>query len=431
MFCPAVRLAFSVALLALCSPAHAADWPRWRGPAGTGHVPADWPMPAKLHSDLPPLWKVKVGEGVASPVVAGGKVFLMEKLNEQETATAYDAATGKQLWAVPVDASFEDTQGIGARCTPMVDDGRAYFQSRKGILQVLNAADGRPLWRKDFVKDFGAQFIGETSSKEAVGAIRHGYNGQPVVDGDSLIVIAGGRSGASVVALDKKTGVLIWKSQSDAPGYAPATIATIHGTKQVVVFTADGCIGLAFDDGALLWRMPIKTTWARHVTTSVVVDDMVLVSSHEHGVFGLKVSKEGAGFKAEQAWLNKEAAIHFSSPVAVGRHLYGLGPKKDLICLEIATGRIAWSQTGYMNTAGGQAHVGLIVMGKNILCLTDSGELVLFEANPVAFKPVSRVQVSGITWSNPAYADGKLYLREGTGRKTAIAHLISVNLLAK
>src|ERR1051325_7384472 len=404
----------------------AADWARWRGPTGDGHVPADWPVPTKLAAGLAPAWKVKVGEGVASPVVSGGRVFLTEKVGDKETAAAYDAKTGKQLWSVPIDDAFEDTQGTGARCTPMIDGGRADFQSRKGILAVLNAADGKPLWRKDFVTDFGAQFIGETPNKEAVGAIRHGYNGQPVVDGDNLIVIAGGRRGASVFCLNKKTGAVIWKSESDGPGYAPAAVATILGVKQAVVFTADGCIGLDLKDGALLWRVPIKTTWARHVTTPVVVDDMVMVSSHEHGVFGIKVSKEGNSFKAEQTWLTKEAAINFSSPVAVGKPLFGLGPAKNLICVDIATGKIAWSQTGYLNTGGGQAHVGLIVMGKNILCLTDGGELVLFEANPAAFRQISRVQISGITWSNPAYADGKLYLREGTGRKTAGSQLVCV-----
>src|SRR5436190_3175664 len=100
-------------LCTLISSAPAADWARWRGPSGTGHVPADWPVPAKLPTELAPRWKIKVGEGVASPVVADGRVFLMEKVNEKETATAYDAATGKQLWAVPIDDAFEDTQGVG------------------------------------------------------------------------------------------------------------------------------------------------------------------------------------------------------------------------------------------------------------------------------------------------------------------------------
>jgi outer membrane protein assembly factor BamB len=398
---------------------------------GNGHVPAGEAVPVKLSANLSPVWKVAVGEGVASPVVAGGRVFAMEKAEEKEVATAFDAASGKRFWSVPVDDSFEDSQGIGPRCTPMVDGDRVYVQSRKGELHCLNAADGKLRWKKNFVQDFGALFIGEKPDTNAVGAIRHGYNGQPVPDGNNLIVIAGGRSGASVVNLNKLTGELIWKSQSDAPGYAPATIATILGVKQVVVFTAEGCIGLDFADGKLLWRVPITTTWARHVTTPVVVGDMVLVSSHQHGVFGIKVAKSGNAFTATQAWLNKEAAINFANPVAVGQHLYGLGPAKNLICVEIATGKIAWSQTGYINTAPAQAHAAFVVMGGNILTLTDSGELVLFEANPAAFKLISRAQACGATWCNPAYADGKLYVRDGVGKKAVKSNLWCLPLLGK
>src|SRR6185295_3784208 len=174
-----------------------------------------------------------------------------------------------------------------------------------------------------------------------------------------------------------------------------------------------GLIGLAIRDGKLLWRAPMKTAFARHVTTPVVYEDIVVVASHQIGLVGTRISKSGDGLKAEQAWLNKETAMNFSSPVAIGKYLYGLGPSKNLVCIEVPTGRLMWSKEGYFTTSADKAYASFIVMGKNILTLTDGGQLALFEAEPRAFHELGRAQVCGLNWCNPAYADGKLYLRDG------------------
>ena len=123
-----------------------------------------------------------------------------------------------------------------------------------------------------------------------------------------------------------------------------------YGVKQVICFVAQGVIGLSRADGRLLWRIPVKTAFARHVTTPVVFGDYVVVASHEVGLIGIKVSKDGEGVKAEQTWVNKAGAMNFSSPVVVGSSLFGLGPTKNLICVDIPTGSLLWSQDGYINT---------------------------------------------------------------------------------
>jgi outer membrane protein assembly factor BamB len=156
----------------------------------------------------------------------------------------------------------------------------------------------------------------------------------------------------------------------------------------------------------------VKTALGRHVTTPVVVDDMVMVASHQAGLIGIKVSKEGDSFKAERAWDSKDSAINFSSPVVVGEFLYGLGPNKNLICVNVKTGKQQWSKTGFSGSDGGHAHVGIIAMGENLLVLADNGQLILLAADPKAYHEISRAQVCGTTWCNPAYADGKLYLRD-------------------
>ncbi len=389
----------------------AADWPQWRGPAGTGHVPAGVPVPQSLPAEPQAVWRIKVGDGLASPVVAGGKVFFLDNQTNKETVHALDAASGRALWSVPLDDAFKDSQSLpGPRCTPTVDGDRVYAQSCKGELQCLNAATGKLIWRVHYVKDLEAVFIGEKG--QAAGASRHGYNGAPIVDGPHLIAGAGGTNGASVVCFDKLTGKIVWKSQSDLAAYAPPILATLAGVKQVVRFTVEGVMGLNRADGQLLWRVPLKTTFARHVTTPVVIEDMVMVASHQHGLLGVKVSKDGSGLKAEQAWLRKESAINFASPVAVDGHLYGIGPAKNIICVDPKTGEQKWSKAGYFTSGADKAHASFVVMGKNILILTDGGQLVLIAADPKECREISRAQVCGNTWCNPAYAGGRLFVRD-------------------
>jgi outer membrane protein assembly factor BamB len=406
------RLLVCVAALFALSVARAGDWPRWRGPDGNGHTRPGEAVPEKLPDAPKTVWRLKVGEGLASPITGNGRVFLFDAAHGKETLRALEAATGKEIWNATIDDAFADTQGpAGPRCTPLLDGGRVYAVSCKGELQCRNATDGTLVWRTNYTNDFGAVFFGEKGS--ATGATRHGNNASPMIDGDRLYAQVGGSNGASVVCFDKSSGKVIWKTQNDAAGYAPPVVATLAGIRQILCFTAEGLIGLDVADGRLLWRVPMKTSFGRHVTTPVFFEDMVVVASHQVGLVGTRIVRDGAGVKAEQAWLHKELAVNFSSPVLVGRHLYGLGPNKNLICVDVPTGDLKWSKTGYFNTSPDKAHAGFIVMGKKILTLTDGGELVLFDATPDEFKEHGRVQVCGLNWCNPAYADGRLYLRDG------------------
>lgn len=403
----------------------AEDWPQWRGPARTGHASASARVPTVLPVEPKTVWRLKVGEGFASPVVAGGKVFYFDNQDGKETLHAINAADHQELWRAIVDDVFRDEQGPpGPRCTPLVDGDRVYAQSGKGELQCLRIADGQPIWRINFLKDFGAAFLGEDS--KVPGAAEHGYTAAPVIDGERLIACVGGTNGAGVVCFEKRTGKVLWKSQDDLAAYAAPMVATLAGVKQAVCFTVAGLIGLSLDDGKLLWRVPIKTSYGRNVSTPVIVDDWVVAASYQAGLLGVKISADGAGLKAEQVWTNKAAAMNFSSPIAAGRHLYGLGPTKNIICVEVGTGQIAWSKEGYFNTAPNAAHASFLGLGKNILVCTDAGQLVLIAADPAQCREIGRTQVCGLNWCNPAYADGRLYVRDGI---RATGNLFCVELL--
>jgi len=406
----AILSTFSLLAIATLPAASAADWAQWRGPERTGHVAAGVPVPAALPADPKVPWHIAVGGGFASPVVAAGKVIYLDDQGGSEVVHATDVATGKELWQEKVFASHRDGFGIGPRCTPLVDENRVFVQSTKGELQCRNVEDGKLLWRTNFADDFGAIFHGEKGS--AQGGSRHGNTGSPVIDGEHVIVQVGSPKGAGLVCFQKATGEVVWKSQDDVAAYAAPIVATLAGTRQVISFTVEGLIGLDAENGKLLWRVPFKTAWGRHASTPVVVDDLVVVGSHQIGLVGTRVAKEAGGWKATSAWTNKAAAVNFTSPVAVGHHLYGLGPSRKVFCVDLKTGEVVWEKSGWVRSSGDRAHASFLVMQSNILLLNDSGELILFAANPQEAKVISRVQVSGSNWCNPAYADGRLFLRD-------------------
>jgi outer membrane protein assembly factor BamB len=400
-------------------------WPQWRGPARTGHVAPGTRVPSLLTAEPRVVWRLRIGEGFASPVVADGRVFYFDNQAGRETIHAIQASDCRELWRAAVDDVFKDEQGPpGPRCTPVVDGGRVYAQSGLGELQCLSVANGQQLWRINFRKDFGAAFLGEDS--RVPGAAEHGYTASPLIAGTRLIACVGGTNGAGIVCFEKHTGKVRWKSQDDLAAYAAPILATLAGVEQAVCFTVEGLIGLTLDDGKLLWRVPFKTSYGRHCATPVIVDDWVVAGSYKAGLIGVKVSPSGVGLRADRIWTNKAMAMNFSSPVVVGRHLYGLGPAKNLFCVEVETGKLAWSKEGYFMTSADVAHASFLGMGQNILVCTDGGQLVLMAADPGAFRELGRAQVCGLNWCDPAYADGRLYVRDGI---KATGNLFCVELL--
>src|SRR5262245_5279500 len=196
----------------------AEDWPQWRGPMRTGQAAEGARVPERLPAEPKVLWRLKVGEGFASPIVAGGKVFHFDNQEGKETLHALKTQDAQELWQAAVYDTFRDAQGPpGPRCTPVVDGERVYAQSGLGELQCLSVADGKRLWHVNFTNDFGSAFLGEDS--KIPGAAEHGYTAAPVIIGERLIACVGGTNEAGVVAFEKRTGKILWKSQDDLAAY--------------------------------------------------------------------------------------------------------------------------------------------------------------------------------------------------------------------
>jgi outer membrane protein assembly factor BamB len=404
------KLPLCLALLAIVtSISSRADWPQWRGPDRSGHVPPGVPVPATLPGELKTLWKNKIGEGHSSPVVFKDQLVYIDEQGDREVVHLLDARTGRPRWSVPFAEAYRDEFGPGARATPVIDGDRVYVQSCKGEFQCLSLADGKQIWRTNYETDYGAVFFGQLPANAA--ARRRGHAASPLIDEDRILLQPGGTNGAGIVCFNKYSGEVLWKSQSDEAGYSSPILATLAGVKQAVVYTGDRLIGLDRLTGALLWEAPYRTAAKRHVVTPALVGDSVIVSSHTIGMVCNTISKEGGKLKATETWANKPLKINTASFVAVDGYLYGLGATRNYVCVDAATGKIAWSQPGFADEPT-RAYASTLVLGKNLLILTDQGELVMIAADPEKYREIGRTQACGKTWSLPAYVNGKLYVRD-------------------
>jgi outer membrane protein assembly factor BamB len=384
----------------------AGDWPQWRGPERTGHADSREQSPSSLSGDPKTLWRKEIGGGFSSPVTAHGKLAYLDAQDGKEVAHLADAATGKELWQTAYGDMFEDEWGLGPRSTPIFDSDRLYVQSCKGEFRCLNIENGKVLWGVSFEKDFGVPFVGSKANEGT--ASRRGNNGSGVIDGDRIFLPVGSANGASLVCFDKRTGKVIWKSQTDEAAYSSLMMATLAGVKQVVYYSADALMGVASDSGKLLWRVPLRTDAKRHASTPIIFDDCIVVNSQTIGLVCIKIAKDGDSLKANPSWANKQMKINISTPVLVGHFLYSQGVGHNLVCVDATDGKLMWSQEGF-----GEKYSSIIAIGKNLFIVTDRGELVMAGADSSKYTELGRMQICGKTWSHPAYSDGKLYVREG------------------
>lgn len=393
------------------TPSAQADWPDWRGPMRTG-VSLD-PLPPTLPDDPTPLFEIPANPGYAAPVVAQGRLIWLEDRENRETVVCHDATTGKHLWSRSFAAAWGDEFEPGPRCTPVVDGDRVYVQSNQGEFACLKLNSGDVLWNFSF-RDYGMVWISERGS--GIGAAtRRGHTGSPVLDGDRIIVQVGSENRASLVAFDKISGKELWRSQSDLAAYTSPMVGTLAGIRQVVTATCEGLLGVAVEDGALLWRVPFKTQANRNVLTPILHQETVTFASFTTGMQCRRIvpasdarAEGNTPQIAETVWHNRRLGINLSTPVRVEGYLYGLGANKDFVCVNAATGDITWSETGFNDVAS------TIGSGNRLLVLLDTGECRLLEANPEAYTERGRFQASGRTFSHPAYARGVLYVRDPT-----------------
>ena len=390
-------------LFAVVPLAAGSDWPQWRGPDRTNHstesgLLKEWP------TDGPPLlWKSPgLGQGVPGVSVAGGKIYVLGYREGKEFLNAISEKDGKQTWSTSVGPAAKEISGMRwlSQRTPTVDGDRVYAFTAQAELICLNTADGKEVWRKDYVVDFGAK------------AGPWGFCDYPLVDGDNLICTPGAAD-AAIVALDKKSGAVVWKcaiEKSVRHTYCGAVAAEIAGTRQYVHQLEVGVVGVAAKDGKLLWHYPNFGESRGNVHTAIVRGDEVFAScGWGVGAALLRIKKDGGSFKVEEVYRNKTPLDQWlGSSVRIGEFVH----TSNGACAKWKTGEAVAQEKGLptgritMTAADGR----LIYRGVNgrvtLVEIAVDGKYAQvgdFKVAPAAREP---------TWTFPVVANGRLYLRD-------------------
>jgi outer membrane protein assembly factor BamB len=379
------------------------DWPQWRGPNRDGiskeaSVLRAWP------ANGPALaWKATgMGVGYSSVSIARGKVFTLGDVGDSSCALALDEKDGKILWTAKLGAAGGHNQYPGGRSTPTVDGDLLYALNQHGDLVCVEAASGKEVWRKSLQRDFAGRMMSGWR-----------YSESPLVDGDRVLATPGGSQGA-VVALNKKSGAVLWQSKdfTDAAGYSSIVATKLGGVAQYVQLTGQSVAGLDPASGKILWKADRQGRTAV-IPTPVVRDDLVYVTSgYGVGCNLIKVTKDSAGFKAQEQYANTAMVNHHGGVVQIGGFVFGSsdGRPGGFVCMDMKSGEARWTEGSV--TKGAVTSVdGLLIHRAE-----RSGTVTLFEANPAGFKSLGKLEQPdrsrSAAWPHPVVANGKLYLRD-------------------
>lgn len=382
------------------------DWPQHLGPDRNGTAPGGSPIPWPATGPVT-LWKAPVGGGFSGPVAAGDLVLLHHRLDDREVLEAFDRVTGKSRWKAAQPTAYSDDFGFddGPRGTPCVSGEWVYTFGAEGRLSAVRLRDGQAGWTVALGKD----------SKADKGFF--GFACSPLVVSNRVIVQLGGEDGAGVVAVDAASGKRVWKSTDDEAGYASPVAATVAGGLRIVVFNRAGVRVLEPQDGKILASFPWRARQQASVnaaTPLVGPDGIFVTASYNVGAALLRWSGTGA---IEPVWTNDDTlSSHISTPVRRGNWIYGFHGRQEqgaaVHCIEATTGRLLWESP--------RTGVGSIVLaGKSLVVLLESGELILAEASERAWKPLCRAQIMGTGVRAAPALDGDVFLARD--RKQLIA----------
>ena len=381
-----------VLFLSLTLTMFAADWPQWRGPNRDG-ISTETGLLASWPSGGPKVvWRIKgLGIGYSSFSIVNGRMYTQGQRGREEFVIALDVKTGNKVWETPTSRNFENDRGSGPRGTPTFDNGRLYAMTGEGTVVCLDAATGKILWQMDSVKKFGA-------------TVPHwGYSESPLIDGDRVIVMPGGR-GASLVSLDKRTGELQWKTGDDYAGYSSAILADVNGSKQVIALSGLSAFGVQESTGELLWRYGKIANNVANIATPIYKDGAVFLSTaYDTGCALLQLNPKGM----KEVYFNRDMMNHYSSSVLIDGTLYGY-TNALLSAMDFKTGKQLWK-----NRSVGKGSV--TYADKHLYALGEDGNVGLIDATPAAYHEVSRFEYqkgSLPSWSPLVISDGRMYLRD-------------------
>ena len=380
----------------------AADWPQYLGPNRNAIYP-DKALTKTWPDDGPKVvWRKKdIGEGLCGLVVSGEKAILFHEIARQDVIECLNAKTGRSIWSNQYPTSFSDSLGSGGgpRATPAIIENKVYTMGAQGMVVCTDMTSGKTIWQVDAQKKFRAPngFFGMACS--------------PLIEGNALLLNIGGENGMGIVALNKINGKLLWKTLDDEASYSSPVMATLQGKRRAVFFTRSGLAVINPIDGNIdyqqHWRSRIHAS-VNAAAPLVVADQIFITSSYNTGALVIKSTKE----RYKKIWSNDTSlSSQYASVMHKDGFLYGthgradIPPTPALRCIELATGKIKWSEDRFGDCQ-------MILCGDRLAALMENGELVLGQVSPNGWKEISRAQVVGSdARRQPALADGRLYVR--------------------
>lgn len=398
----------------------AGDWPDWRGPNRDGVWREAGIVQKFRQNTLPQKWSVPVGPGYSGPTVANGRVYLMERIEkpvQQERVICLDAESGQQIWAYLYDCNYTNVgYPAGPRASVAVYEGLAYSLGTMGYLHCFDAVTGTVIWFRNLNADLKIRMP------------IWGIAATPLVFKNKVILQIGGSDNACMVALDKKSGKEIWRSMNDGASYSAPILINQAGKEVVIAWTAENLAGLDPETGNVHWSIPFAVKMAMAISTPVLWDDYIFVSSFYSGALLVRLDRKV--LKAEKIWMRageserNTDALHcvINTPVVKDGFIYGVDSYGELRCLSLMTGNRVWENLTAV-TKNRWANIHFIAHGKETWMFNEHGELLITELSPEGFKEISRAKLieptthqlnrsgTGVTWSHPAFAGKHVFIR--------------------
>lgn len=402
-----------IVLLGSMSCAWGVDWPQWRGMNRDGV----WNEPGVLDTfpaqGFQFLWRAPCGQGWSSPVIANGRVYLIDselmKPEAKERVRCFDETTGRLLWAHAYAAeypewAFAPEQGGGPTATPVVDAGRVFTVGACGHVHCLDAEQGTVIWEKNLRRDYE---VGPMQCRPS-----------PLIEGGLIIAFVGAKPAASVVALDAQTGREVWKALDERVSSSSPMVIQAGGRRQLIVWTDASVTSLDPASGRVWWREAYVTSNNDSIPTPVVSGDRLLISGV---MFRLDPDKPDAAVQ----WPDvsgaplKRLLSNTSTPMLRGAHVYSAKSSGELVCLEADTGRVVWKSRAVTELRSG-ASLHLTPCGDEVLVFTDRGDLIRARLSPEGYRELGRAHLLDPTtpfgnhkfaWAPPSYANGRVFAR--------------------
>lgn len=402
-----LKLVTAVLLLLTVAPVSVAqEWTQWRGPGRDGFVsaknaPSAWP------EKLQRAWRVEIGEGYSSPVVAGGRAFVHARRDPEEVVVAVNLADGKVIWEQKYQAAFKKNQyavemAKGPNSTPLVIGNRLFTLGATGVLNAWDTASGKQLWTKDFSPsiDTSKLFCGTAASPLAV-------NGRVVVQVGSDI------HGGKILGLDPSTGATQWEWKGIGPGYASPVVIDLAGQSQLVTMTEGSVLGIDAKNGKELWSVPFPDEWHENISTPLWTGTHLIVSGIRQGTHAYSLTEKNSKWQATETWKNPDVAMYMSSPVFGDGLVYAHSSKKkgQFVALDAKTGTVRWATEGREGE-----HASLLLTSQHVIFLTNGADLIVAKRGTPAFTLERRYEVAeAATWSMPVLLGSNILVRDATG----------------